>query len=171
FASLAFTPGTPWRNLEPLAEAQFDGVFSSLAWWDRRASWFAEEIDVLRRIAPIVSCPEIPFGPRLAERVQSNAKIETSYRQALTLAASLGDALMVPMGFEHAQCKAMDAKLAPADDIASNPVIDLTTDIQKAIVQLSSLTDLGANGDTRALSEPGEAVSAIIRHDATDARQ
>jgi starch synthase (maltosyl-transferring) len=38
--SLAWTPGLSWPQMEALAAADFDGVFSSLAWWDLRASWF-----------------------------------------------------------------------------------------------------------------------------------
>ncbi|HEY5226688.1 MAG TPA: maltotransferase domain-containing protein, partial [Methylovirgula sp.] len=170
--SLAFAPGTPWRDLEPLAEARFDGIFCSLPWWDRRSAWFAEELDVLRRIAPIVACPEVPFGPRLASRFTPGANMEAVYRQALTLAASVGDALMVPMGFEHGAQDAMDPKRSASPDTAPDiPAIDLTKDIQAAIKQLSTLADLGTHGDTRALSEPGDAVTAIIRHDAPDARQ
>src|SRR5262249_4455312 len=37
---LAWTPGLGWPQIAALADAGFDGVFSSGAWWDGRASWF-----------------------------------------------------------------------------------------------------------------------------------
>src|SRR5262249_10157920 len=66
YVSLAWTPGLAWSQIEGLARSGFDGVFSSLPWWDGRASWFVQELEILRRVAPVVvACPEAPFAPPL----------------------------------------------------------------------------------------------------------
>jgi starch synthase (maltosyl-transferring) len=64
FVALAWTPGLKWSQIDALAGAGFDGVFSSVAWWDYRARWFVEEYDILRRVAP---------GPRLPRGAHSVA--------------------------------------------------------------------------------------------------
>ena len=114
--SLAWTPGLSWSQMEALAAADFAGVFSSLAWWDLRASWFVEELEILRRVAPIIACPEAPFGPRLANRFGPAQDVSTAYRQALSVAAAIGQGLLVPMGFEFAARQQMDARRSTPGD-------------------------------------------------------
>src|SRR5205085_1015267 len=83
-----------------LAPAKFDGVFSSLPWWDRRASWFVDEHELLRRVAPVLACPEAPFDERLAARLAPGLDLRVGYAQALRIAAATGSGMLVPMGFE-----------------------------------------------------------------------
>lgn len=52
---LAWTPGLAPPALARLHGAGFDGVFSSLPWWDYRAPWLADELARLRAVAPIIS--------------------------------------------------------------------------------------------------------------------
>lgn len=52
---LAWTPGLAPALLAGLRDAAFDGVFSSLPWWDYRAPWLAEEWDRLQSIAPVIA--------------------------------------------------------------------------------------------------------------------
>ena len=59
-----------WRNVAQLKELGFAGAFSSLPWWDGRASWFVEEHELLRTIGSVIACPEAPFGTRLARRFE-----------------------------------------------------------------------------------------------------
>ncbi len=89
--SLAWTPGLRRPEVVALAGADFDGVFSSLPWWDRRASWFVEENEALRRVAPVIGCPEAPLAPQEGSAA--------ARRQALRLAAATGSGLLVPMDF------------------------------------------------------------------------
>lgn len=56
----AWTPGTSWRRSAALAPIGLDGVFSSVAWWDGRASWLVEEYEVLRGVAPVLGSVELP---------------------------------------------------------------------------------------------------------------
>jgi hypothetical protein len=49
-----------------------------VAWWDLRASWFVEELEILRRVAPIIACPEsVP----LDQVSQTGSARPTMYRQ------------------------------------------------------------------------------------------
>ena len=58
---LAWTPGLNWHEIAGLRGSGFDAAFSSLPWWDGRASWFVEEHELLRGIGSIIACPEAPF--------------------------------------------------------------------------------------------------------------
>ncbi|WMD22213.1 alpha-1,4-glucan--maltose-1-phosphate maltosyltransferase [Achromobacter seleniivolatilans] len=52
---LAWTPGLSPSQLDGLRPAGFDGVFSSLPWWDYQAAWLADEAWRLRRVAPVMA--------------------------------------------------------------------------------------------------------------------
>src|SRR5262249_27796407 len=132
---LAWTPGLNWSQVSSLAGLDFGAVFSSVAWWDGRASWFVEESERLRRVAPIIACPEAPFGPRLAARIDPDGDVHGAYRHALRRAAATGDGLLVPMGFEYASARAMDSRHStPADfsEAEAAHAFDLTADIRAA---------------------------------------
>jgi starch synthase (maltosyl-transferring) len=157
FLALAYTPGMTWRDIEALATVEFDGVFSSLAWWDRRANWFAEELDVLRRVAPIISCPEIlpPNRPGAGESKET-------YRQKLEIAAATADALMIPLAPEPRHDTVADRE-QPRN---AHPLPEQA--IRAAIERLAHVGAVGVHGEVRALSEPGEPVTALIWHDASN---
>ncbi|MFO1159469.1 MAG: alpha-1,4-glucan--maltose-1-phosphate maltosyltransferase [Reyranellaceae bacterium] len=73
---LAWTPGLTWPVVRGLAGTGLDGVFASVPWWDGRASWFVEEHEILRRIAPVVGMAAAPSedGPT----GQSRHKLEVA---------------------------------------------------------------------------------------------
>ncbi|MBC7800189.1 MAG: hypothetical protein H7Z10_06185, partial [Gemmatimonadaceae bacterium] len=50
----AWTPGVAWGSLRQLPSGTVDLVASSLPWWDGQADWLWQELDILRRIAPVV---------------------------------------------------------------------------------------------------------------------
>lgn len=52
---LAWTPGLSAEQTHALIDAGFDGVFSSLAWWDYKAAWLADEARRLRSVAPLLA--------------------------------------------------------------------------------------------------------------------
>jgi starch synthase (maltosyl-transferring) len=157
FLALAYTPGMTWRDVEALATVEFDGVFSSLPWWDRQANWFAEELGILRRVAPIVSCPEVlpPNRPGPSETIGT-------YRQRLQIAAATADALMIPIALETRH----DGSIDREQRRNAHPVSEEA--IRAAIERLARIGAIGAGGETRTLTEPGEPITALIRHDASD---
>ncbi|WP_175172961.1 alpha-1,4-glucan--maltose-1-phosphate maltosyltransferase [Achromobacter pestifer] len=52
--SLAWTPGLGSEQLDALRDAAFDGVFSSLPWWDYKSAWLGDEIARLRMLGPVL---------------------------------------------------------------------------------------------------------------------
>ncbi len=132
----AWTPGLSWSRHADLAGIGFDGVFASTAWWDGRAAWFVEEHELLRRIAPVIGLVEAPMriGP-----------MEVGQRlRALRLAATTGDGLMMPAGFET----------------------DLEAEVKQATREAGCLSSFGAAGPMRRLSDASAGVSVLARLDA-----
>jgi starch synthase (maltosyl-transferring) len=105
---LAWTPGVSFPHRQSLATSGFDGAFSSLAWWDRRQPWIADERQIHRTIGYDIAFPEAPFGPRLSPGVESREVAERRSVGALRLAAAVGDGLMIPMGFEYGATTQLD---------------------------------------------------------------
>lgn len=52
---LAWTPGLTAHQVDALRDAGFDGVFSSLPWWDYKSAWLAEEASRLQRVATVLA--------------------------------------------------------------------------------------------------------------------
>ena len=50
-----WTPGVAWPVLQGLPPGVVDLVASSLSWWDGQSDWLWRELDMLRRIAPVVA--------------------------------------------------------------------------------------------------------------------
>jgi starch synthase (maltosyl-transferring) len=171
---LAWTPGLGWPQVAGLADAGFDCVFSSAAWWDGRASWFVAENEVLRRVAPVIGCPEVPFDTRLAARLAPSDDLGRAYRQRLRLAAATGSGLMVPMGFEFAAARRLDPRRSRPEDLEAERLergFDLEPDIRAANALVDRIAALGLDGEMRALTSPGSAVTALLRADANDVRE
>ena len=171
---LAWTPGLQWSQISTLRGIGFDGVFSSLPWWDGRASWFVEEHEVLRQVAPVLAAPEAPFRTRLARRLASQREIAHAYRHALRLAAAMGDGLLIPMGFETGCRDDMDRRRKEPDDFATAeqaPLVDLSNDIRTANMLVDRLARLNLRGEMRALTGPGSATTAVLRADRNDVRE
>jgi len=94
--------GVPRRLGLSLGGCGFDGLTSSLAWWDGRARWLVEEDDALRTIAPLVAD-------------LTCLRPEQAVRQ-MTLAAALGSGVIAPQGLDAAAVRGANAlarELAP----------------------------------------------------------
>jgi len=59
FLAFAWTPGLSWSQIGALVGSDFDGVFSSAAWWDFRARWFVEEYELKPANALGLTIPEL----------------------------------------------------------------------------------------------------------------
>jgi starch synthase (maltosyl-transferring) len=169
--ALAWTPGLRWSEIEALAGADFDGVFSSVAWWDGRAPWFVEEYDILRRVAPVLGCPEAPFNRRLIAGLAPEANIGAVYRGALRISAAIHDGFLVPQGFEYAVGVAMDPRRStPADLDDGSARKDLRQEVQAANALIDHAANLGTRRELRALTGPEDETTVLVRFDAPDAR-
>jgi starch synthase (maltosyl-transferring) len=170
---LAWTPGLAWSHIAKLRNVGFDGAFSSVAWWDGRAAWLVEEHELLRGIGAVVGCPEAPFGPRLARRLTDAGKWRALYRHMLMRAVATGHGLLVPMGFEFAAESDMARDGGGPDELGGRQAAFLSTlaaDIREANALADRLAAIGLAGEMRRLSEPDQAITALLRSDARDIR-
>jgi starch synthase (maltosyl-transferring) len=171
---LAWTPGLDWRVVAGLQDVGFSAAFSSLHWWDGRASWFVEEYELLRKIGSVIALPEAPFGTRLARRLEGAVSLPATYRHMLRCAATTGSGVLLPMGFEYACSEDMQSRPAANDDFvtqSNGSNIDLAADIREANALIHRLAQLGINGEMRGLDGSDPAVTALLRADSTDVRQ
>ena len=168
---LAWTPGLDWPAIAGLRGLGFDAAFSSTPWWDGRASWFVEEHELLRGIGAVISCPEAPFGPRLARRFETSPALRAAYRHNLFRAVATGDGLMVPIGFEFATVDEMDRRGGAPDDLATaNCKSGFAADIREANALTEQLASFGVVGEMRTLTDPEQLVTVLLRSDARDVR-
>ena len=154
-----------------LQGAGFDSVFSSVRWWDFRASWMVEEHAALARIAAPIGFPEAPYGTRLAAEltdVHDAAIVERAYRRALFASASIGTGWMMPMGFEYGIAEPMSQTRGDAAHFAlaaQAKKFDLTEAITHVNLVASKTRTLHANGELRPLSGPGAPAAVLLRAD------
>jgi starch synthase (maltosyl-transferring) len=160
---LAWTPGVP--HPQEFAGIGFDLTVSSAGWWDGRASWFLDEQEALRDVAPALASPEPSFLDRLAQRLAPDADLPEAYRLALRIAAATGAGLFLPMGFEYATTRRFDpARGNPADMAAAQreAPADLSADIASAIGQIAELPPVQG---LRSVTSPAARVTALLRAD------
>lgn len=168
---IASTYGASRRQASGLSGCGFDYVLSSLPWWDKRASWFVEEYEALRAVAPPIAAPEAPYAPRLAGNAMRN-HAEIAQAQ-LHLAAATGCGVMIPMGFEFAMREPMEPAGSNGDDYlraSTTEVAGLFEAIRSANGLLANEKMLRLPGAMRVLTSPAAPVSALLRAGGPDER-
>jgi starch synthase (maltosyl-transferring) len=163
--ALAWTPGTKWSHFRSLEGIGLDGVFSSLPWWDFRSSWLLAEYDALRRIAPVLGCPDALLGSPSVAKIQQSDRL-LHYRRSLRFAAAAFDGLLVPIEFCGASAPLSDSE-HPDKSGADNSLQD---DIVAANEMQATLSSFDTRGEIRNLSEGGAPVAAVARFDRRDVR-
>jgi starch synthase (maltosyl-transferring) len=139
-----WTPGLTREGMRALRGCGLAGVFSSFPWWDMRAAWFWDELDVLRHVAPVLHAPQAP-QPAHAMAFRHDA---TRYRRAATLAATLGQGWL--------------ALTSAAEDFSA--VLGELNHLARGNAALGSLAAPSLPAGT------GGAVLAVLRTDAPDRR-
>lgn len=144
---LAWTPGSPLRPAGTWREPGFAGVFDSLAWWDCRAGWFADELAALARIAPVLATLEAPGGTRFAAGFERAEAAVAASRQLRIAAFASG--LLVPMGFEFCARSPVlvTDTAADWDRLVDDPPADLQDELRAV---------------NAAIAERGEASSPVV---------
>ncbi|MGU3492545.1 maltotransferase domain-containing protein [Xanthobacteraceae bacterium A53D] len=162
---LAWTPGAPPESLSGLAGEGFDGAFASMAWWDFRKGWMAEDLARLGRFGAVLGCPEAPFGPRLSAHMPASADVEVIHRRALDFSAAIGDGLLVPMGFEYGARDPLDPARGAASSLAAArqaAPFDLGPAIRAANARIAARAG-AAGGPWQPASAPNAAATAFVR--------
>jgi starch synthase (maltosyl-transferring) len=160
---IGWTPGLAPAVLPALHGVDY--VVSSLPWWDRSAPWLLEEIARLRAVAPVLSCPEVPFDERVAASVSDPAVIPASLRRSAGLAAAFGDGWIVPAGFATGARRRFDVRgeIKAAGDMQAN----IGSDIEVLNRLLAS--PFAAAGE-QMLASLGGPLVAVLRTEGADAR-
>ena len=143
----AWTPGLDWSRHTELAEAGVSAVFASTCWWDGSAAWYVEEIESLRRVAPVIGIAAPPY--RGVDRDLGGGPSCARLRRDLTLAAATTQGLFL-------------SSTGLSDD--------LSPEIIRANAMADELVCRGVSGELRCLNGPGEVVSMLVRVDSSDAR-
>ncbi|GGG35781.1 alpha-1,4-glucan:maltose-1-phosphate maltosyltransferase [Caldovatus sediminis] len=173
---IAWTPSVPAPEAAALADAGFAATCDSLAWWDFRAAWLAEEAARLAMVAPALSVPEAPFGPRVAACHEEAGAAERAARRQLRAAAALGSGAgwIVPMGMEYGARRPLDpARDRPGDWdwLRRNAAFDLGEELRACNARLAAAPALaGRSGELRMLSGAEAPVVALLRAAGPDAR-
>ena len=161
---IGWTPGVPRASLPGLQGVSY--VVSSQPWWDLQADWFWEELEALRRVAPVLACPEAPFGPRIAAGVHNPALLAATLRRAASLACAIGDGWLVPDGFETGARRRLDVhgRTVARGDRSAQTGPDLATlngQIARAGMEAKAI---------HLLTGGGASPMALLRTDAADPR-
>jgi starch synthase (maltosyl-transferring) len=161
-ALLAWTPGLTRDRLAALTGVGFDAVFSSTPWWDGRASWYVEEHELLRRIAPVIATVEVPFAERQAERGATHSK------RTLKIAAATASGLLMPMGFEFLSRQRLDVRFSTPRDRIVESAEDYGPLASDVIAATGLIDELSTFGDgLRSVTGPGSPITKIQRGDRT----
>ena len=172
-AFLGWTPGTSFELRRTLPTLGFDGCFSSLAWWDLESRWFIEEHEIQRRFAYQIAFPEAPFGRRLAHGMDSTEIRVRRASQALQLAATLGQGLMIPMGFEYGATAPLDPTHGHGEGLRGLPVqgsYDLSSDIRSLNQHLAGHRGAFGQSPLRLISTTQSPALALIQANHSDLR-
>jgi starch synthase (maltosyl-transferring) len=160
---LAWTPGMSWGAVAALRGVGFDAAFSSVAWWDGRASWLVEEHELLRGVGSIIGCPATLSDVWTESHFQGWAGTRERLRHCLRRAAATANGIMIPMGLEFGLRG--DGNI-PLEDCKGA----YATQVKEAIELTDKLSALCLSGEMRMLATLGRPVSALLRCDAADAR-
>ncbi|MGZ3240335.1 MAG: maltotransferase domain-containing protein [Burkholderiaceae bacterium] len=160
---LGWTPGCTPEQIETLAGCGFDTTFSSGAWWDYRSSWLVEEQNRLIRVAPPITFPDSPDEPVIARIAGVDAlQRRQVYQRALRLAATTGNGMLIPMGFEFGlSCHDPSADF---DAMRRDASIDLSDEIAQANAIIAQLGKRFYASPLRILSSADSSATVMLRH-------
>ena len=173
FRMMAWTPGVAAGAIESLAEAGFDGAFSSLCWWDCRATWPVDDHDRLGALGPVFGFPEAPFGDRLAQALASDEIVERRIERALWITATMGDGILIPMGLEFGAREPVTPSATIRETYAmlrSAPRLDLAEAIRAVNAFVARDDRALGRSEMRVLSGAGTGVTAVLRTGIGDVR-
>ncbi len=169
----AWTPGTAFDLRRTLATLDFDGCFSSLAWWDLQERWFIEEYEIQRSFPCQITFPEAPFGKRIAHGMDSVEIRMRRAERALQLASTLGQGLMIPMGFEYGATAPLDPIHGDRDGLRgliASKTYDLSGEIREVNERLAKADKPYDRKPLRLISSTQGPAIALLQADDEDIR-
>ena len=165
---VAWTLGLEPEEAAALTDCGFDRVTCSSRTWDYRAGGFAEKVDQLAQIAPLITMPEAPFDRRLCRAFTNSGVARKAARRALAFTTACGAGWLMPMGFEFGATRELDSARDRPEDFAhlvAGAPFDLTNEIAAANARCNSPWKANTTGSIRALSPPDAAAAALLLTD------
>lgn len=120
----------PLENIDKIADAGFEYIFSSAMWWNGYDSWFIEQIDRFQKKGlKFISFPDNHDTERLMHEVNGNIAL---YKQRMMFVAICSSSFEISYGFEYGFKKKPNVVETTPDDIENSPY-DFTEEITNAI--------------------------------------
>lgn len=162
---VAETLGRTIGETKITAEAGFDYLFNSFAWWDLRAPWALEQYNALRTIARTIAFPESHHTDRLAASAGEDLDhVARVLKLRYALAAFFSTGVLMPFGYEWGYRNGLRRQgISPADrEVTGIDIAKFIADINRLRVELPPANQEGAQW---AISSPDSAITALIRYD------
>lgn len=163
----AETLGCTFEETRAVADAGFDYLFNSFAWWDGRESWALEQYDELRLLAPSIAFPENHDTARLAAEVGEGdpAALARHLKLRYALASIFSSGVLMPIGYEWGYREPLHVvKTTPGDREAGS--VDISDFITAMNRLRAELPPLNVEGAQIRLSAPDSPYLALMRVDA-----
>jgi starch synthase (maltosyl-transferring) len=106
------------EEIRAIAQAGFDFLLNSFAWWDLKSQWILAQYEELRLIAPSIAFPESHHTTRLAAGFDEGDReaIAAELKLRYGLAAFFSTGILMPAGYEWGDRRLMqDMYATPLD--------------------------------------------------------
>ncbi len=131
---IAETFMVPLENIDKIADAGFEYIFSSAKWWNGYDSWFIEQTDRFQKKGlKLISFPDNHDTERLMSEVNGNIDL---YKQRMMFVAVCSSSFEISYGFEYGF-----KKKPHVVETTPNDVEDISYDFTKEIIDVISLRD------------------------------
>jgi starch synthase (maltosyl-transferring) len=162
----AETLGCTFEETKATADAGFDYLFNSFAWWDLKAPWALEQYETLRTVAPSIAFPENHDMARLAADFGDDRdQIARALKARYALAAFFSTGVLMPIGYEFGYRRPLHVvETTPAD--REDTGIDISEFVSAINLLRTELPPVNREGAQWSLTGPDATVSALLRYDA-----
>ncbi|WP_279358495.1 maltotransferase domain-containing protein [Methylobacterium indicum] len=162
----AETLGCTFEEARATAEAGFDYLFNSFAWWDLKAPWALEQYERLRILAPSIAFPENHDMPRLAASLEGGKEaVAAELKSRYALAAFFSAGVLMPIGYEWGYAKALHVVETTPESREHHTGIDISGFVAAVNRLRADLPAANVEGAQWRLSAPDAPYVALIRID------
>lgn len=162
----AETLGCTFEEAQETAQAGFDYLFNSFAWWDLKAPWALEQYERLRVIAPSIAFPENHDMPRLAAQIGGGREAVTAaLKTRYALAAFYSSGVLLPIGYEWGYARSVHVVDTTPQSRESDTGIDISGFVAAINRLKAELPAANVEGAQARLSAPDAPFVALFRTD------
>ncbi|CAA9344548.1 MAG: GH13_3 / GH13 / GH13_38 / GH13_36 / GH13_ 20 / GH13_16 / GH13_29, partial [uncultured Microvirga sp.] len=163
----AETLGCTFDETKATADAGFDYLFNSFAWWDGAQSWALEQYETLRTVAPSIAFPENHDMARLAAGLDADDPdgVARALKGRYALAAAFSAGILMPIGYEWGFRRELHVVDTSPQDREETGV-DISAFVGALNRLRAELPALNVEGAQWRLSAPDSPALALLRMDA-----